>query len=278
MEVIGELETDTRGAYTGSIGWIAPDGSAEFNVAIRTLAIHRGRAELGLGSAIVFDSKLENEWAECRAKGAFLTANAPHFDLIETMRFEPGAGISYLDLHIARLGASAAALDFVFDANRLRASLTQELEHATQSHTVRVLLAKRGDLSIERGAPRKFTNDVVDAALLPMPVARTDFRLRHKTTHRAFYDDARKAAGVEEVVFFDADGFVTEGSFTNVFVERGDLLLTPPLTRGLLPGVLRAALLAAGRAREADVHADDLRDGFFIGNAARGLVRALSMR
>jgi branched-subunit amino acid aminotransferase/4-amino-4-deoxychorismate lyase len=51
-------------------------------------------------------------------------------------------------------------------------------------------------------------------------------------------------------------------------------LLTPPLRRGLLPGVLRARLLDEGGAEEADLVAADLTDGFLIGNAVRGLVRA----
>ena len=77
-----------------------------------------------------------------------------------------------------------------------------------------------------------------------------------------------------EVLFVDPDGFLTEGSFTNLFVERGGQLLTPPLARGLLPGVLRARLLAEGKAFEADLTAGDLRSRFLLGNAVRGLMRA----
>ena len=88
-------------------------------------------------------------------------------------------------------------------------------------------------------------------AVAPLPVAADDFRLRHKTSDRAFYDEARAAAGAFEVLFRDPDGFLTEGSFTSLFVERGGRLLTPPLARGLLPGVLRARLIEEGRAEEA---------------------------
>ena len=98
---------------------------------------------------------------------------------------------------------------------------------------------------------------------------------RHKTTDRAFYDQARLSAGCFEVVFVDPDGFLTEGSFTNIFVERGGQLLTPPLSRGLLPGVLRAEMIDSGRAVEADLAAEDLAGGFFIGNALRGLMPAI---
>jgi para-aminobenzoate synthetase/4-amino-4-deoxychorismate lyase len=96
----------------------------------------------------------------------------------------------------------------------------------------------------------------------------------HKTTDRAFYDDARRKAGCFEVIFTDSAGFLTEGSFTSIFVERDGTLLTPPLSRGLLPGILRGELLEQGRATEADLRPEDLAHGFCIGNAVRGLLRA----
>ena len=70
------------------------------------------------------------------------------------------------------------------------------------------------------------------------------------------------------------DGLVTEGSVTNVFVERDGKLLTPPAALGLLPGILRGELLAEGRALEAELTLDDLAAGFFIGNGLRGLLPA----
>jgi para-aminobenzoate synthetase/4-amino-4-deoxychorismate lyase len=115
---------------------------------------------------------------------------------------------------------------------------------------------------------------MVDVALAPLPVDPSDFRLRHKTSDRGFYDAPREASSAFEAVFVDAEGLVTEGSFTNVFVERDGRLLTPPLTRGLLPGILRERLLADGRALEAELREDDLRDGFLIGNSLRGLMGA----
>ena len=70
------------------------------------------------------------------------------------------------------------------------------------------------------------------------------------------------------------DGLVTEGSWTSVFVERDGVLATPPRAIGLLPGVLRDSLIAEGRAVEAELTLDDLENGFWIGNAVRGLMRA----
>ncbi len=118
-----------------------------------------------------------------------------------------------------------------------------------------------------------------------LPVDARDWRLRHKTTDRAFYDDARTAAvrddDVAELLFVDPAGWLAEGSFTTLYVLRSGRLLTPPLHRGVLPGVLRAHLLAQGRAVEADLSPADFIDAgdvgaAFVGNALRGLMRARS--
>jgi para-aminobenzoate synthetase/4-amino-4-deoxychorismate lyase len=110
--------------------------------------------------------------------------------------------------------------------------------------------------------------------IVPLPVDAEDYRLRFKTTDRAFYDEARRDSGADEVIFADEAGFLTEGSFTSVFVHRDGMLLTPPLHRGLLPGILRDKLLAEGAAVETDLRAEDLADGFLVGNMVRGLMKA----
>ena len=114
----------------------------------------------------------------------------------------------------------------------------------------------------------------VAVKLAPLPVEPEDFRLRHKTSDRRFYDAAREAAGTFDVVFEDRQGFLTEGSFTSLFVERDGVLVTPPLARGLLPGILRERLLEEGQAVEGELRAEDLSGTFYIGNAVRGLIEA----
>lgn len=113
--------------------------------------------------------------------------------------------------------------------------------------------------------------------VLRLPVDSGDWRLRHKTSDRGFYEAglaAAKAAGAGEALFLRDDGLVTEGTFTNLFVERDGMLLTPPLALGLLPGVLRRSLIEQERAVEAALTLDDLADGFMIGNSLRGLLPA----
>ena len=195
------------------------------------------------------------------------------FDLVETMAFDPLAGIAELDRHLNRVKLSAEALGFGFDRHVARNELQAATFRAGPS-LVRLLLARGGAVAIELRAPPPAPPEPVDVAVVPLPVASDDFRLAHKTTDRAFLDKARAESGAFEAVFRDEAGFLTGGSFTNLFVERRGKLVTPPLSRGLLAGVLRARLLEEGRAEEADVVEADLVEGFLIGNSVRGLMRA----
>ena len=197
-----------------------------------------------------------------------------HGDLIETMAFDPNNGIANLEQHLERMKESASVLGFVFDRHLARNELQAATFRCREPRTVRLLLAPSGGMAIESRPVPHTPPQPVAVAIAPLPVAKEDPRLRHKTSDRAFYDEARVAAGTFEVVFADADGFLTEGSFTNLFVERGDRLLTPPVSRGLLAGVLRRQLIEQGRAEEADLRYEDLRGGFYVGNAVRGLIAA----
>ena len=276
MLALRDLEPWPRGAYCGSAGWIEPGGDAAFNVLIRTLEMSTKAdvATLGLGSGLVVDSVADDEWDECLSKGAFVTRDRPNVDLIETMRFDPNEGMLELDRHLDRLKASADALQFRFDRHGAR----NELQAATFGRrgpaAARLLLSPTGVMAVEvRNLPPRVAEPLT-VRIVPLPVAPDDYRLRFKTTDRGFYDEARLASGADEVIFADPDGRLTEGSFTSVFVDQDDILVTPPLDRGLLPGVLRDKLIAEGRAREGDLSRADLADGFFVGNMLRGLMKA----
>jgi para-aminobenzoate synthetase/4-amino-4-deoxychorismate lyase len=203
-----------------------------------------------------------------------VTRAAEPVDLIETMRFDPEDGIAELDRHLDRLKRSADELGFAFDRHGARNELQAATFGRKRASVARLVLSPSGAMAIEVKPQPREEETPVRVALRSLPVGADDYRLRHKTSDRRFYDEAREASGVFEVIFTDADGFVTEGSITNVFVERNGALATPPLSRGLLPGILRSKLIDAGEAIEADVTADDLRNGFFVGNMVRGLVPA----
>ncbi len=279
IEALGRIEADARGLYTGAIGRIDANGDAMFNVAIRTLALHAdgNGATIGLGGGIVADSTADAEWDEALAKGAFLARGARTFDLIETMAFDPMEGIALIERHLERMKTSAAALGFAFDRHDARNELQAATFRLRKAARVRMTLAKSGAVSIQvsplpppRAAP-------LTVALVPLPVSPADWRLRQKSSDRAFYDDARRDSGCDEVVFAASDGTLTEGSYTSLFVERDGMLLTPP-AGPLLPGVLRAELLDTGRAREAVLRPQHLTNGFLLGNALRGLMPAILTR
>ena len=83
-------------------------------------------------------------------------------------------------------------------------------------------------------------------------------------------------ADVDELIYLNGAGHVCEGTITNVFADLGQGLVTPPISDGLLPGVLRASLIAEGHAREAVLTPGDLAGAraLYVGNALRGLIPA----
>ena len=82
-QIIDELEPVARGPYCGAVGVVHPDGSAVFNVAIRSMVIARGVAHVYVGGGIVADSTPEAEWDETLAKARAMLA-----------ALEPGVGSS----------------------------------------------------------------------------------------------------------------------------------------------------------------------------------------
>ncbi len=287
MELIDQIERDPRGAYCGAIGRIDPAGpngtsDAAFNVAIRTLRLtpgenSRGKAVLGVGSAIVADSEGLAEWRECMVKGGFVRGMAGQFDLIETMAFTPDTGIGLLELHLERLKTSAAELGFLFDRHAVRNAIQALCFEADAPAKMRLTVARSGAYALEIAELPESWPAPAPCAVLRLPVDCGDWRLRHKSSDRHFYEDGlivARGAGAVEALFVRDDGLVTEGCISNVFIKRGGQLLTPPAALGLLPGVLRRSLLDAGRAVEVELTLADLAGGFLIGNAVRGLVPA----
>ena len=294
MEIIRELEGQARGVYTGAIGYLAPNGSAVFNVPIRTVTLRGSQGEMGIGSGVVFDSDPEREWRECQLKGSFLTRPTPPFRLIETLLWQPAEGYWLMDHHLERLMASADFLGFHQDGAAIRQQLAELAADFTTHQRVRLLLAKDGTIELAHTPCDPPASDPAailagSGALLPVTVVfsrqRLDSRepLRyHKTTLRSLYDQERAtatAAGYYEVLFLNERDEVSEGAITNLFVQRQGKLLTPALSCGILPGVFRRHLLATAPipVEEAILTLDDLyhAEDIYVGNAVRGLVRAV---
>jgi len=271
MEVLRELEASPRGAYCGAIGHFAPDGSARFNVAIRTLTVWGDEGELGIGGGVVQDSRADSEYAECLLKARFFEAGRRPLELIETLRWEQD--FVRLDSHLARMAGSAKVFGLAFDRAEAHAALAK------------AVAGKRGPLRVRLTLNEAGAHDAIVHELPPNPSLwtyaispeRTDSRdlfLRHKTNWRDLYENEVKRLGTDEVIFVNERGEITEGARSNVFVMRDGTLLTPPLTAGVLDGRLRAELIAGGKAREAVLTLDDLQDEIWFGNSLRGLIPA----
>ncbi|MDQ5904819.1 MAG: para-aminobenzoate synthetase / 4-amino-4-deoxychorismate lyase, partial [Pseudomonadota bacterium] len=147
---------------------------------------------------------------------------------------------------------------------------------------VRLTLGRAGDVELSVGHLLP-TAGAVRAVLSPRRINSRDPWLRYKTTVRDLYEqELARVQGMPSVFdanFLNERGEVCEGARSNVFVRMapGELLLTPPLGCGLLPGVLRRQLLESGEALERTLRETDLRNAteLYLGNALRGLVRVL---
>jgi len=274
MQIIAELEDQPRGLYTGAFGWFAPDGDFRLNVAIRTLELasdHRG--QMGIGSGIVADSTAVAEWRECLLKAAFLRDCDPGLKLIETLRREDG-NYPYLAGHLDRLRRSAAWFGFACDESLVCRRL--DALPADGAWRVRLTLDKAGIIDVQAFPLDDAPPTPRLTRLAATRIDSADPLRRHKTTARQLYDaalrDLEPGSPIFDVVFLNERGEVAEGARSNVFVERDGCLLTPPLSSGALPGVLRGALLASGRARETVLQPNDLQQGVWLGNALRGLL------
>ena len=82
--------------------------------------------------------------------------------------------------------------------------------------------------------------------------------------------------GADEAILLNERDEISEGTYTNVFIEREGRLLTPPLSSGTLPGCLRDELLESGHCNEAVLTMADLQEAsrIYLGNSLRGLIRA----
>ena len=109
MEIIQKLESESKGLYTGTIGYMGPSRKAQFNVAIRAAVIHNrtGEAQYSTGGGITWESETAEEYNETHAKTRVLTEKIPPFSLLKTLLWEEGKGYSLLDQHIERMKASA---------------------------------------------------------------------------------------------------------------------------------------------------------------------------
>jgi para-aminobenzoate synthetase / 4-amino-4-deoxychorismate lyase len=275
MEILRELELSPRGAYCGAIGCFAPDGSARFNVAIRTLTVRGDEGELGIGGGVVQDSRSGSEYAECLLKAQFFEAARRPLELIETLRWE--GGFVRLAAHLARMENSAQVFGLAFDRSVAQDALENAVRGGRGALRVRLTLdeAGRHDATAHDLPPNP---PCWTYAISPERTDSRDLFLRHKTNWRELYESEVKRWGTDEVIFVNERGEITEGARSNIFVMRDGILLTPSMAAGVLDGRLRAELIASGKAREAVLAVDDLKGEVWFGNSLRGLIPAKRYR
>lgn len=295
MEIIQELEPEDRGYYCGALGWLDPNGNFAFSVPIRTVEIttdsqsHASTFTLGVGAGITNDSDAKQEWQECHIKSAFLMDLPSATGLFETIAVIHGEP-QRLQSHIQRMRTSALALRISFDSEIAEKLILDACASFDKnlSYRLRLDLASSGVLSVSSAVIHQ-TNEPVKifwaTDILPGDVTMHsgDVLLRHKVSVRTLYDQAWQEAtklGGFDALFCNEQGLVTEGGRTSIFVkpQGSSEWLTPPVSAGLLPGVMRAALLADPKmnAREANLTIKDvsMADEIILSNALRGAIKA----
>ena len=281
MELIQGLEKGSRGIYTGSIGFIAPNGNAQFNVAIRTAVIQNGTAEYGIGGGIVWDSDAESEYEEAITKSRILARRSPEaqrscFQCLETMLYEDGE-IFLLERHLKRVKESADYFDFGCDLDTIRDYLRNlpvlsEVEGRFKIPLrIRLLLDKNGTFFVTH-QPNHTFEGVIKLAVAKEPVDSGDVFLYHKTTNRSVYEKAKADfPEADDVLLYNERGEVTESCIANIVVELDGRKVTPPVSCGLLAGTFRDELIATGEIEEQVITLNDLKraDAIWLINSVR---------
>ncbi len=212
------------------------------------------------------------------------------FSLIESILWTRSSGYLLLQYHLRRLSASSASMGFRCDLGEVTRALrgcTEEIEKTENLSIqpfwkIQLMLAPDGTLSVSAAPIELPTHKepIPRAVISTIAVSSADLILRHKTTRRALYDAELRTwsarTGCFDVIFVNQRAEVTEGARTNVFIQRGAAILTPPLECGLLDGTLRRWMLDSQviPTRECVLTVADLRsaDRIFLGNSVRGLI------
>lgn len=283
MEIIAQLETEPRGLYTGSIGFLSPAPntvlgfSGCLNVVIRTLQLRpehgAWRGVYGVGSGIVIDSRATDEYAECGWKAKFLTQLRPNFDIFETMRVENGQ-IAWLDKHLARLQQSCLALNVPFSLADAQREIQAAIADLHAPHRFKLTVQNSGSLKTEFSPIKPLLpNQKVMISELILP--RENPLRCHKISHRADFDRVWQTAeqhGAFDALIFNEDGYLLEGGRSSVMIWHNNQWLTPELSLDILPSVARAVFMAENTVHESKISRKMLEQAekILLGNALRG--------
>jgi len=197
--------------------------------------------------------------------------------LIETLRVDRHGQIPLLERHLARLAASSIVLGYVYSEADIRAAIAAACTALPpdSEHRLRLLLNRHGKLDITT-TPLPPLSTIPRVALAETHLHADTLWLRHKTTHRPWFDAATAWLADHpehfDLIFANEHGRLCEGSRSNVYLLLDGHWYTPPVTCGLLPGVQRAQILASGQAMERTLTRKDWHraQGVRLSNALRG--------
>lgn len=275
MEILQDLESESRGLYTGTVGYIEPSGDMQFNVAIRTLWGSNQKWSYGIGGGIVLDSIAADEHAEAVLKAQYIKATNSDFHLFETMLFTDSK-VCDLEQHLSRLRQSARMFAFSLREEEVRSRLQEVMISATGQKRIKLQLFIDGriEVFVEPLQPTP------DSPRVLFSETRSDSKnifYQHKTSERFLYESEfliGREKGFYDVIFLNERGELTEASRHNVFIRKGSEWFTPPLACGLLAGVQRGKFLREKNAQEKILFKEDIFSAseVVLTNSLRGAV------
>lgn len=225
--------------------------------------------------------------------------------LFETMRVFRGKPFRW-EQHLQRLqsGADFLKIKLPFAPDALRQFAGELVERNQMPDALLRLTLSRG-VGVRGYSSRGAENPVIVMSLHPAPAGEAKNPSRWKlitSSHRlpaneplAQFKTCNKlvqilaraeaeAAGADEALLLNTDGFVVEGASSNLFWIEGGKICTPPLAAGILPGVTRAVILEICRAQalvveEKNITVDrlDTIDGVFLSLSSFGVVEVGSI-
>lgn len=280
MEIIRALEKEERGIYTGAIGLMLGKNLV-FNVAIRTIQFDREmkKGTIGLGSGVVWDSKPDKEYNEVLLKSNFLIKPEPYFEIFETARVENGK-VTFLNDHLQRMKQTADYFLFNYDENKILKKINNELKTLDKKKVfrIKIILSKTGkvELQIQEFIEKTSTVKII---LSKNKIKSSNKFQYFKTTNRKLYDEEYnhyKAKGFFDVIYLNENEDVAEGSITNIFIRKGEVITTPTLQCGILPGIYRKHFIRSHpEIKEKRISVGDLvtADEIILTNSLRGAVK-----
>ncbi|MBN2220741.1 MAG: aminotransferase class IV, partial [Vallitaleaceae bacterium] len=312
MEIIDELERNKRHAYTGSLGFIGFDGGMDLNIIIRSIIIKDQKASIGVGGGITCESDAKSEYEETLAKAKLLfSALNTYVPSLSDITFAPGIlpeeiatkrsatlqiddGISFglsffetlylnhqpifLEEHLNRLNASLKAFNIPI---YIPASLLREVISTweLQNTALKIMVSRENILISIR--PITYTPEYYDRGAK----VKVSHHRRSSSSKLIHYKSAnygelilalREAhnEGYDDILFLNEADHLCESAICNLFLIKDGKLFTPPLSCGLLPGIVRAYILEHYDVEESNLTLQDLllADGAFLTNSLVGIL------